>query len=176
MAFVVLSVGELKPHKNHKSVIEAISLLKEENIVYLICGKGELLESFQKRVKKLGIEEKVKFLGYRKDVHEIMQCADIFAFPSKREGLGLASLEAMAAGLPIIGARTRGIVDYVADEETGYLCGVEEPKDYASAIERLYKDEGLRKRISDTCRLSASKYDVKNIKENILEIFNDITR
>ncbi len=175
-AFVVLSVGELKPHKNHKSVIEAIGLLKEQDIVYLICGKGELLESFKNRVNQLGIEDKVKFLGYRKDVHEIMQCADLFAFPSKREGLGLASLEAMAAGLPIIGARTRGIVDYVVDQETGYLCGVENPKDYASAIERLYKDEDLRAKISDTCKLRACKYDIENIRENILKIFRDITK
>ena len=173
-AFVVLSVGELKPHKNHKTVIEAMGLLKDENIVYVICGKGELMESFQKRVKQLGIGDKVKFLGYRKDVHEIMQCSDIFAFPSKREGLGLASLEAMAAGLPIIGANTRGIVDYVIDGETGYLCGVENPKDYAAAIERLYKDKALCAKISDKCRLTVPKYDVGNIQYEILQILKEL--
>jgi glycosyltransferase EpsD len=169
-SFVVLSVGELKPHKNHKTVIEAIGLLKDENIVYLICGKGELLERFQMRVKQLGIEHKVKFLGYRKDVHEIMQCSDCFVFPSKREGLGLASLEAMAAGLPIIGANTRGIVDYVFDGETGYLCGVETPQDYADAIERLYRDREQLEKISKNCIAISEKYDINIIQRQVEKI------
>ena len=136
--------------------------------------EGELLESFQTRVKQLGIEDKVKFLGYRKDVHEIMQCSDVFAFPSKREGLGLASLEAMAAGLPIIGARTRGIVDYVIDGGTGYLCGVKTPQDYANAIERLYSDRDLYEKISNTCKTTALKYDIKNIQYKILQILGEL--
>lgn len=173
-AFMVLSVGELKPHKNHKTVIEAMGLLREENIVYLICGKGELLEPFQMRVKQLGIEDKVKFLGYRKDVHEIMQCANVFVFPSKREGLGLASLEAMAAGLPIIGARTRGIVDYVKNGETGYLCDVENPQDYAEAIRRLYYNQEELRKISKDNRIVVQKYDINQIQMQIAAILESI--
>ena len=172
--FVVLSVGELKPHKNHKTVIESMGLLKHKDIVYLICGKGELLETFEKRVEHLGIEGKVKFLGYRRDVHEIMQCADIFVFPSKREGLGLASLEAMAAGLPIVGANTRGIVDYVVDGETGYLCEVENPEAYARAIEGLYKNRDEVKQISEKCRVAVKKYDVANIQKDIASIIGNL--
>ena len=173
-AFVVLSVGELKPHKNHKTVIEAMGLLKDEDIVYLICGKGELLERFQMCVKQLGIEHKVKFLGYRKDVHEIMQCSDVFAFPSKREGLGLASLEAMAAGLPIVGAQTRGVVDYVVDGETGYLCEVENPTSYAEAIQKLYHDGGKLKEISECCVARVKKYDINIIKDSIKNLIEQI--
>lgn len=169
-AFVVLSVGELKPHKNHITVIEAMGLLKEDNIVYVICGKGELLEYFQSRAKELGIKDKIVFLGYRKDVNEIMQCSDVFAFPSKREGLGLASLEAMAAGLPVIGARTRGVVDYVVDGETGYLCGVKKPQDYANAIGKLYYDRDELTKISERCSTASKKYDICNIKSKILQI------
>ena len=148
--------------------------LIEEKITYLICGKGELLESFQTRVKQLGIEDKVKFLGYRKDVHEIMQCANVFAFPSKREGLGLASLEAMAAGLPIIGARTRGIVDYVVDGETGYLCGVETPEDYASAIKTLYENQSKTEQICKRCKTVVEKYDIANIQKDITSILGKL--
>ena len=173
-SFVVLSVGELKPHKNHKTVIEAIGQLEENDIVYLICGKGELLQTFEERVRQLGIESRVRFLGFRKDVHEIMQCADIFAFPSKREGLGLASLEAMAAGLPVIGANTRGIVDYVINGETGYLCEVEKPEDYARAIRHLYYDRENLKKISENCRKNVWKYDISNIRENVLTIFRNL--
>ena len=173
-SFVVLSVGELKPHKNHKTVIESMGLLKDENIVYLICGKGELLESFQKRVRLLGIEDKVKFLGYRKDVHEIVQCSNVFAFPSKREGLGLAALEAMAAGLPIVGARTRGIVDYVIEGETGYLCAAENPEDYAHAIKDLYESRDRTKQISERCKMFVKKYDIAKIQKEIMSIFEGV--
>ena len=172
--FVVLSVGELKPHKNHITVIDAIGELKDKNIVYLICGKGELLERLQSRVQLLGIEDKVKFLGYRKDVNEIMQCSDVFAFPSKREGLGLASLEAMAAGLPVIGARTRGIVDYVVDGETGYLCEVQNPTSYMKAIQCLYGNDELLNKISKTCVVESKKYDINMIQKQILEIIEKI--
>ena len=140
----------------------------------MICGKGELLESFQQRVKQLGIENKVKFLGYRKDVHEIMQCSDVFAFPSKREGLGLASLEAMAAGLPVIGANTRGIVDYVVNDETGYLCEVENPKAYAEAIKTLYFDREKLKEISKICVEKVEKYDINIIKTRIKTVIDQI--
>ena len=173
-SFVVLSVGELKEHKNHKTVIDAIAKLKDKNIVYLICGKGELLEKFQKQATELGIEDKVKFLGYRKDVNEIMHCADVFAFPSKREGLGLAALEAMAAGLPIIGADTRGIVDYVVNGETGYLCEVENPQAYADAISVLYADVELREKISAKCKQEVKKYDIENIEAQIQKILEKL--
>ena len=152
------------------TIIEAMGQLKDKNIVYLICGKGELLSSLQERAKRLGIEEKVKFLGYRKDVHEIMQCVDICAFPSKREGLGLASLEAMAAGLPIVGARTRGVVDYVVDGETGYLCEVENPDAYVEAIKRLYENRQTLSVISRTCIEKVGRYDIGVIKRQVHSI------
>ncbi|MBO5067196.1 MAG: glycosyltransferase family 4 protein, partial [Clostridia bacterium] len=175
-AFVILSVGELKPHKNHKTVIDAIAQIDRKNIIYLICGKGELLNKLQKKAKRLRIEEKVKFLGYRKDVHEIMQCADIFVFPSKREGLGLASLEAMAAGLPIVGAKTRGVVDYVVDDKTGYLCGVENPNDYASAILKLYDNQNKIIQMSLRCKEAVIKYDIKTIQQRIFKEIEELMR
>lgn len=167
-AFVVLSVGELKKHKNHKVIIKAIEKTHLNNIYYVICGKGELLEKLKEQARKSNIEDRVLFLGYREDINEIMSCVDVFAFPSNREGLGLAALEAMSSGLPIIGADTRGIVDYVISGETGYLCKVNDVDAYARVIEKLYMYPELRKEMSANCRRNVIKFDISIVKKDLL--------
>lgn len=172
--FVIMSVGELKEHKNHEIIIGALAELHIPNIVYVICGQGELLEKLRNKAKTLEVQDQVVFLGYRRDVPEILQCADIFVFPSKREGLGLASLEAMATGLPIIGSNVRGIVDYVINGKTGFLCEVNNATEYANAIARLYQDSKLRDMIKKENVEFVKKYDIENIKFEILKICNEL--
>lgn len=174
-AFVVLSVGELKPHKNHAVIIRALASIKRKDIVYLICGKGELLEKLQRLANELNIGEQVRFLGYRRDIPDILQCADLFAFPSTREGLGLAALEAMFAGLPVVASRIRGIVDYVVDDEIGYTCSPNDIQGFAKAIEKLADDGRLLRKLGDNARKSAQDYslsrslvDVKRILEEVI--------
>ncbi|MEA4950694.1 MAG: glycosyltransferase [Petrimonas sp.] len=168
--FIILSVGELKPHKNHQVIINALSRIDRQGIVYLICGKGELLESLTEQAKRLGVSEKVRFLGYRRDINEILHCADAFVFPSIREGLGLASLEAMSVGVPVIGADTRGVVDYVKNGETGFLCQMNNPQAYADAITNLYDHPMLRVELSKNCKDASQKYDISIIQIEIEQI------
>ena len=79
---VLLSVGELNKNKNHEIIIRVLSKLTNKNFIYLICGNGELKEYLKNLAKELGVSDKVKFLGYRKDVLEIYKIADLFLFPS----------------------------------------------------------------------------------------------
>jgi glycosyltransferase involved in cell wall biosynthesis len=136
-AFVVLSVGELNKNKNHEVVIRAISKIDNPHIHYLICGEGQLDEYLRNLSKELGIEKRVHLLGFRKDVAEICKASDIFAFPSKREGLGLAAIEAMACGLPIITSNIHGIVDYSIDGLTGHCFNPTDVKDVSKGIIQL---------------------------------------
>lgn len=170
--FLLLSVGELKPHKNHKVIIEALSQINADNVFYAICGKGELLYYLKKLANDVGLQEKVKFLGYRQDINEIMGCADAFAFPSVREGLGLASLEAMSAGLPVIGTDTRGIRDYVIDGETGYLI---QPNDVKSTVEAINKvlTTNFLDEISRKCVAKSREYDIRIIRKDIMRIIRE---
>ena len=108
---ILLSVGELIKRKNHETVIRALARLKNDNLIYVICGQGELEEYLKKLVRDLGIEEQVLFLGYREDVSEIYSAADVFVFPSYQEGLPRALLEAMASGLPALCSNIRGNSD-----------------------------------------------------------------
>jgi len=108
---VLLSVGEINPNKNHKIVIEALAKLGRKDIRYVSCGIGALMEENQQLAKSLGIEDQVMFVGYRTDIDKFYQAADIFVVSSFREGLPVAPMEAMSAGLPCVASRIRGNVD-----------------------------------------------------------------
>ena len=104
--FVLLSVGELIPRKNHEVVIRALSVLKQLDklihIEYVICGRGAYEIDLKKLAEELDVADHVHFLGYRNDISEICNCADLFVFMSHQEGLPVALMEAMACGLPAV--------------------------------------------------------------------------
>lgn len=148
-AFVVLSVGELNKNKNHEVVIRAIAKIKNPTIHYVICGKGPLESYLNNLAAELGVSKNVHLLGFRGDIPEICKVADVFAFPSLREGLGMAALEAMACGLPIITSNVHGIVDYSIDGETGYNCSPESINCFSNRIEKIFQNDELRYNFSE---------------------------
>lgn len=166
----ILSVGELQKRKNHEPMIRAVAGLHNPKVKYKICGRGELKEHLENLVKELNMQDQVSFLGYRKDVPEIMDAADIYAHPSLREGLGLASLEAMAAGLPLVTSNVQGIPDYVENGVTGFMCDPMDVESYKSNLERLIGDSELRRQISANNLEYVKKYDIEKVKPAIKEI------
>ena len=130
---ILLSVGELNKNKNHETVLQALSKLKDKNFIYLICGRGVLKEYLERKIQELHLENKAKLLGYRSDVIKILKTADLFIFPSKREGLPVSVIEAMAAELPVIASNVRGNRDLIAKEN------LFEPEDIA-ALTNLIKE------------------------------------
>lgn len=173
-ATVVLSVGELNSNKNTKSLIKAASKLSKENIYFCIAGNGPKENDFKKLVNKLGISEKVCFLGYRRDISNICKSSDIFCLLSKREGLGLAALEAMACGLPIITSRSGGIVDYSENGKTGFNYNYNDINGIADGIKKLSENEELRNKISSYNKNAVLKYDIKNTIQKFAQIYNGI--
>ncbi len=140
---VILSVGEVNDNKNHETIIKAISKLKKDcNVTYVICGIGYKADYLKSLASELGVN--LKLLGYRDDIIEIYKCCDIYAFPSKREGLSVALMEAMASGLPIVCSNIRGNVDLVENSRGGYLCDSLDVEDFSDKIERLILDDKLR--------------------------------
>lgn len=109
-ATVLLSVGELNENKNHETAIRAIADL---DVYYIIVGKGKLDQQLLDIIQSLNISEKVKLLGFRDDVQELYKAADLFVFPSFREGLSVSLMEAMASGLPVACSCIRGNTDLI---------------------------------------------------------------
>ena len=100
-------------------------------------------------------------LVYRADIPDILTAADVFALPSKREGLGLAALEAMASGLPIITSNVHGIVDYSISGITGFTCKPTDIQGFANAIDVLLKDESLRFRMGAHNQEVVQRFELK---------------
>ena len=172
--FLVLSVGELNENKNHQVVLRALAQLKDPQIHYLLCGKGKLGEHLKILTKELGQERNVHFLGYRQDVVDICAQADVFAFPSQREGLGLAPLEAMYCGLPLVASDTRGIQDYTMDGKSGFLRNSEDVAGFAEAIRTLKNDAVLCRCCGDFNRETVKAYCLEQVKEEIFNLFKSI--
>lgn len=144
-AFVVLSIGELNANKNHQTVIRALSMLEDANIRYLICGNGPLLSLLQDQTEELGLDDRVQFLGYRRDIPALLAIADLFCLPSFREGLPLALMEAMASGKAVVASRIRGVSDLLPDTHGG--MSVPDPRSvdgFTEAIRTLAGDDDRR--------------------------------
>lgn len=163
-AKVLLSVGELNENKNHSVVIEALKILKEESIHYVIVGQGILREELEKLAEKLDLKKRVHILGYRDDVPQIYQAVDIFVFPSKREGLSVALMEAMASGLPVVCSNVRGNTDLMEEGKGGYLVNADSVAEFAEKIEKLGNSDGIRTEWGIYNRCQTQKYDVRVIR------------
>lgn len=170
-AFVFISVGELNENKNHSTVIRALARTDIPNSYYLICGEGKLKQQHFELAQKLGISEKVKLLGFRTNVSEILRACDCFVFPSFREGLSVSLMEAMAAGLPCIASRIRGNVDLL--EESRYLF---EPAD-ESTLCQLMQDAVNGVQVDQECaqnKKALEQFDVKNVSECMRKVYTAV--
>ncbi len=126
-AYVWLSVGEVNKNKNHGVVIEAMADFSD--VWYVLCGRGPLLDELKEKAESLGIADRIVFAGYRNDIADFYKMADLFIFPSWREGLPVALMEAMASGIKCIASRNRGTNDLLPDSALRFDPGnVEELK------------------------------------------------
>lgn len=172
--FYILSVGELNRNKNHEVIIRAIASLKDPHICYGICGKGYRQEYLEELARKKGMERQVKFFGFRNDIPEMLQGADCFAFPSRREGLGIAALEAMAAGLPMITSDCRGTREYMQDHVTGYVCYSGKVSEYARLIRDMKEHPERRREMSGVCRSVAERFNLDRTDRIMREVYGSL--
>lgn len=171
---VLLSIGELIKRKNHKTVLRAISRLENQNIVYLICGKGEQESNLKELVRSLDIEEKVRFLGFRNDIEEICLASDLFVFPSYQEGLPVSLMEAMSAGLPIVCSSIRGNTDLIENGKGGFLLRPDDDEGFTKSIDIIITDTDLRKRMSDWNISKVKKFDKSTVKEKMKTLYSNL--
>ena len=170
-AFLMLSVGELLPRKNQQVIIRALGILKDPSIHYILCGKGRQLEELQQLAEANGVAEQVHFLGYRKDVLDIYGQTDLLAFPSRREGLGLAGLEGMYCGLPLVSSNASGPRDYMENGKTGFMYDPDDAEGFAEGIRTLKEDVSLRKACGEYNRSAMEPYRLESVSDEVLNLF-----
>ena len=170
-AFVFITVGELILRKNQELLIRAFSNANVTNAQLLICGSGKEKEHLEQRMHELKIADKVHLLGFRRDIYELLKCSDAFVFPSKQEGLPVALMEAMAAGLPCIASRIRGNVDLLPDSR--YLF---ESSDETTLCQ-LMCDVVDGVQVGQECTRNKKileQYDVRNVSECMRKVYTTV--
>lgn len=170
----LLSVGELNDNKNHLTVIQALTKFKEGNFKYFICGDGDKKESLQQFIEEQSLEDKVVLVGYRKDIAQMMDMSDIFIFPSYREGLSVALMEAMASGLPVICSDIRGNRDLIDEGQGGVLFDPHDIEKLKDAIKELVSDAQKRKDYGQYNRQKVQNYSLDIVLEKLANIYKKI--
>lgn len=169
--FILLSVGELIYKKNHKSVIDALNKINNRNFYLLIVGVGDDKEKIESLIKKYKLEANVKLLGYRKDVEKLYKISDCLIHIPLREGLGMAPLEAMASGLPLITSNINGINDYTKNNISGYCVNPKSIDEISLAINNMYNNKEFRIECGQNNLETVKKYDKNNTRKLLEEIY-----
>lgn len=180
--FFLVSVGELNENKNHRILLKAFQIVKENypdagNFRLGICGDGFLRRELECQIQELGLDEMVSIYGYCPKVWEILGCADASLFPSKREGLGMAALESLAMGIPVIASDNRGTREYMEYKKNGFVCHYEDAGGFAKGILTL-KEMSKRKReqMSRYCIASAEPFDKKYANAVMKRIYLEVNQ
>ncbi len=163
--------ARLAPVKDISSLLSAMALLRQDpgGITLEIVGEGPSEAALRRESASLGLDDSIDFLGWTDDVGERMRRWDIYVQPSIAEGFGLSVLEAMAAGLPVVAAKSGGMPEVVIDGETGILVPPGDPKALAGAIAKLARDRDLRLALGKAGRERAMRefaiaYEVRAIE------------
>jgi len=147
---VVITIGSLSPHKGHKVLIDAAGIVskRHDNVRFLMIGDGPLRSKLEAYAEKLQLSPRILFTGQHKDVFPFLKLANLFVLPStEREGLGIALIEAMAVGLPVIGTKLGGIPEVIEHSVNGLLVAPGNPFELAAAIEKLIADHAIREKM-----------------------------
>lgn len=153
------TVARLVEVKGLETLIEAVALLRHELDVELyIAGAGPKRKALATAAAEAGLADSVRFLGWRNDISDVMQRWHIYVQPSFAEGFGLAALDAMAAGLPVVAGKAGGLPEVVVDGETGFLVTPGDSATLAARIEELIGDPALARRMGDAGRERVARH------------------
>ncbi len=169
---VITYVAEFTPTKNHPWLLKVWSRVaaEENNAHLLLVGEGKRKTGLEKSVARESMA-RVKFLGFRKDVPDILAATDIVVHPSRREGLPRGVMEAMAAGKPVVATDVRGSRDLVEHEVTGLLVKLGDTQGLADALLRLIRDPELRTRMGQAGQEKIQAYSLDRVLEEMRAIY-----
>jgi glycosyltransferase involved in cell wall biosynthesis len=176
---VIGVVGRLEEQKGHAYLLAALPEVQRQipNLVVLLVGEGRWQERLERQVRDLGLESTVRFLGTRRDLAEIYGALDLFVHPSLWEGLPLALLKAMGAGLPVVATRVSGSREAVVDGVNGCLVEPGDPEALARSILELHRHPEARLRLGDAARRTVvEQYSLEAMLKRLEELYLDLWR
>jgi glycosyltransferase involved in cell wall biosynthesis len=152
--YLVGIVGRLAPIKNHRLFLEAAAHVTrmEPRARFVVVGDGDLRPRLERRSRELGIDDRVFFTGWRRDLYRIYSDLDVLVISSNNEGTPMVAIEAMAAGCPVVATRVGGVPDVIRHGETGVLVPPHSPQDLANGILAILRDQSLRACFGENAR------------------------
>jgi glycosyltransferase involved in cell wall biosynthesis len=172
---IVISVGRLHAKKNYEASIKACALLKDLNFEYRICGDGPDEQKLKQLIRELGLRNKVKLMGFQPNVAMHLSQSNIFLMSSRWEGFGLAAVEAMACGLPVVVSDVPGVKEVVGiSGKGGFLVDPQDPPTIAEKLRILLLNPELRATMGGYNRLEAERYSIKRTADSYLELYNKL--
>ena len=177
-AIVLTHVGRFAPPKNHALLIEAFAQVRTHTPLYLLLvGGGELEDAVRQQVVELGLQERVRFLGVRADVADILRASDVFVLSSRWEGNPMSVMEAMAAGLPVVSTAVGGVPELVQEGATGLLVPSEDTGALACALQALVDDPARRQAMGAAARQHAiAHFDIRHTVRGYEQLYESLLR
>jgi N-acetyl-alpha-D-glucosaminyl L-malate synthase BshA len=175
---IVVHVSNFRPVKRVGDVVEVFARLRATRPARLrLVGDGPDRAAVAARVTALGLDADVEFLGERVDLPAVLRDADLFVLPSETESFGLAALEAMACGVPVVASAVGGLPEVIPDGEVGALCPLGDVEAMAAAAIRILGDPALHRRLSRAARrLAESRYRIEPAVDRYLAIYQRVLR
>lgn len=161
---IITHISNLREVKRVRDVIEIFDRIQKKTPARLIVvGEGPEKESCEALCRNKGIQNKVRFVGNSSEIHKILCFSDLFLLPSEKESFGLAALEAMASGVPVISSNTGGLPEVNEQGISGYLSDVGNVDEMAENALSILKPPGELQKFKQQARNSAKRFDTDNI-------------
>jgi glycosyltransferase involved in cell wall biosynthesis len=180
--FVILMMANLAAHKGQVTALRALSRLKSRELpveCWLVGEDRSAGREYEQELRTLcshlGLDDCVRFLGFRSDAPELLRAADVFLLPSTHEGLPLSVLEAQAAGIPVVGSTIPGITEVVDDGRTGFIVPADDDAGYAARIQTLLEQPELRRNITTAAAETvAREHSWPMLEDRMFEIYRSL--
>ena len=169
-------VARLTRQKGHRYLFEALASSPAlADVQLLVIGGGEEREALEQDAIAKGLSARVHFLGVRRDVGNLLAAMDVFVLPSLWEGLPLAMVLAMGAGVPVVASSVAGVPEVVDDGRTGLLVPPSDPRALGAALRRLFDDPALRERIGRQASLSVlPRFGIDRYVESMTSLYDTL--
>jgi D-inositol-3-phosphate glycosyltransferase len=177
---VALFVGRMDPIKGLDVLLHAINLLKSHEDLTLVVvggsGREDEMQRNQALVRSLGIDRQVQFRGAvpQAELRYYYSAATVLVVPSHYESFGLAAVEALACGTPVIGSLVGGLPTVIHDGENGFLVPWRQPAEFAARIERLIGNSPERQELASRARTSVLKFGWDAVADRVLRVYEEV--
>ena len=176
-AHVVSTVGRLTAIKQHHLFLETARLVANQDpaAIFLIVGDGELRADLEQTARDFGLADRVRFLGWRRDLPTIYGASDVFLLTSRNEGTPVALIESLAAGVPGVSTDVGGVRDVIDSDAVGFTAPYDDAAGLANAVTKLIGDPDLRRAMGERGRASVvARYSVDRLVADIDALYRDL--